>query len=79
MEGPGWNLHHLSLLKRFNITERVGFVLQGLFQNVFNHPHFRFPNANITQTAQVAEITRTRSSREKDAKREIFIRARIEF
>ena len=79
LEGPGWNLHHLSLLKRFNITERVGFVLQGLFQNVFNHPHFRFPNANITQTAQVAEITRTRSSREKDAKREIFIRARIEF
>ena len=69
----------MSLLKRFNITERVGFVLQGLFQNVFNHPHFRFPNLNISRPAQVAQIARTRSSREKDAKREIFIRARIEF
>ena len=43
LEGPGWNLHHLSLLKRFNITERVGFVLQGLFQNVFNHPALPLP------------------------------------
>lgn len=79
LEGPGWNVHHLNLIKKFNVTERVGLVLQGLFQNVFNHPHYRFPNANITQASRVAQVTATRASREKDAKREVFLRIRIEF
>jgi len=79
LEGPGWNLHHLSLIKKFNVTERVGLVFQGMMQNLFNHPHFRFPNSNITQASQVAQVTRTRSSREKDAKREIMLRIRLEF
>jgi hypothetical protein len=79
LEGPGWNLHHLNLIKKFSITERLQVVFQGLFQNLLNHPHYRFPNSNITQASQVAQVTRTRSSREKDAKREVFLRIRIEF
>lgn len=79
LEGPGWNLHHLSLIKKFSVTERVGLVFQGMMQNLFNHPHFAFPNNNITQTAQVGNVTSTRSSREKDARREIMLRIRVEF
>ncbi|MCB9383117.1 MAG: TonB-dependent receptor [Bryobacterales bacterium] len=77
--GPGWNLHHFTLLKRFPITERVAFNLQGMFQNVFNTPHYNFPGANISQASQVGIITSTRNSREKDGNREIIIRGRIEF
>ncbi|MBI1355490.1 MAG: hypothetical protein GC160_14185 [Acidobacteria bacterium] len=77
--GPGWNLHHLTLLKRFPIKERMTFNIQGMFQNVFNTPHYSFPAANISQPTQVGIITSTRSSREKDGNREILIRASIDF
>ena len=79
LEGPGWNLHHISMLKRFSITEQVQFQLQGLFQNLFNHAHFSNPAANISRPGQVAIITSTRGGREVAAHREIFIRGAIEF
>jgi len=79
LQGPGWNLHHATLLKRFPITEKVSFRIQGMFQNIFNTPHYQFPAANISQPGQVGIITNTRSSREKDANREILIRGSIDF
>jgi hypothetical protein len=79
LEGPGWNLHHVGLLKRFNVTERVTFMLQGLLQNVANHPHYAFPNSNISQSGQVGIITSTKGGREVAAHRDIFIRGAIEF
>lgn len=48
LEGPGRNVHHLSLAKKFPITERFNFELMGAATNLFNHPHFLFPNSNVT-------------------------------
>jgi hypothetical protein len=48
LEGPGRNVHHLSLSKTFKITERFNFNLMGAATNLFNHPHFLFPNSNVT-------------------------------
>jgi hypothetical protein len=82
LEGPGLNLHHLSLIKDFPVTERVKFVLQGMFTNVFNHPHFDFPNANITVPNSVArafQLREGRGGREMSGPRNIQLRFRIEF
>ena len=83
LEGPGWNLHHLGMLKRFNITENVTFMLQGLFQNLPNHPHYRNPAANISRSGQVGIITGTKGGtsggRERASNRFIFLRGAIEF
>lgn len=82
LEGPGLNLHHLSVVKEFPITERWKFVFQPSIANIFNHPHYAFPASNITVPGQVARITGHQGGgapREKSAWREITLRARIEF
>ena len=48
LEGPGRNLHHMSLAKTFRFTERFSFDLMGAATNLFNHPHFAFPNTNVS-------------------------------
>ncbi|MEJ7605633.1 MAG: hypothetical protein WKF37_05070 [Bryobacteraceae bacterium] len=80
LEGPGLNLHHLSAIKNFRVTERVRFV-PGNFTNVFNTPHFDFPNANISVPASVGRV-RLRDGlggREMSGPRNIQFRFRIEF
>jgi hypothetical protein len=36
-----------SLIKRFAITERVGADFRAEFFNLFNHPQFGLPNADL--------------------------------
>jgi hypothetical protein len=82
LEGPGLNLHHLSAIKRFNITERVNFVLQGNFTNIFNTPHFDWPNANISVPASVGRVFQLREGlggREQSGPRQVQFRFRVEF
>ncbi|MBK9168499.1 MAG: carboxypeptidase regulatory-like domain-containing protein [Bryobacterales bacterium] len=82
LQGPGMNLHHLSLIKEFALTERVMFNFQGMFSNVFNTPHFAFPNTNITVPGQVSRIGAMMGGdggRERSASREILGRFRIDF
>lgn len=82
LEGPGLNLNHLSAIKRFQITERVHFVLQGNFTNIFNHSHFDWPNFNISVPANVARVYQLREGlggREMSGPRNIQFRFRIEF
>jgi len=58
LERPGLHLHHLSLTKNFKITERfnVEYVLAA--SNIFNHPTFAPPPANISapRPAQITSI-----------------------
>ena len=82
LEGPGLNVHHLSAIKRFKITERWQFVYQAQISNIINHPNFSFPYANISVPGQVAQIYQLPAGgdpREKSAGREILMRFRIEF
>ncbi|MBV9304199.1 MAG: carboxypeptidase regulatory-like domain-containing protein [Acidobacteriaceae bacterium] len=40
LHGPHQTFNDMSLSKRFPITERIHFILQGEFLNIFNHPVF---------------------------------------
>lgn len=56
--GPGrWNWD-MSLFKNFVIKEQTRFELRAEAFNIFNHPQFGQPNANIGN-AQVGQITST--------------------
>jgi hypothetical protein len=82
LEGPGLNLHHLSAVKEFRITERLQFVLQSMITNIFNHPHFDFPNSNVSVPANVARVAQLREGgggREMSGARQVQFRFRIEF
>ncbi|HET8547545.1 MAG TPA: carboxypeptidase-like regulatory domain-containing protein [Bryobacteraceae bacterium] len=82
LEGPGLNLHHLSAIKEFHITERLQFVLQSMVTNIFNHSHFDFPNANISVPASVGRVFQLREGaggREMSGARQVQFRFRVEF
>lgn len=82
LEGPGLNLHHLSVVKEFRVTERLRVNYQAMVTDIFNTPHYTFPNSNITVTGQVARIFGLQGGgapREKSASREVQMRLRIEF
>jgi hypothetical protein len=82
LEGPGLNLHHLSAIKEFRVTERLHFVLQSMITNIFNHPHFDFPNANISVPASVGRVSQLREGgggREMSGARQVQFRFRVEF
>ncbi|MCC6589470.1 MAG: TonB-dependent receptor [Bryobacterales bacterium] len=83
LQGPGLNLHHLALTKDFPITERWKVILQGSINNIFNHPHYNYPNANISVPGQVGQLFQTQEgggqAREVSDARHVFLRLRIEF
>lgn len=82
LEGPGLNLHHLSAIKQFRLGERWRFVLQGNFTNIFNRPHFDWPNSNISVPQSVGRVFRLREGlggREMSGPRNIQFRFRVEF
>ncbi|MBI3679492.1 MAG: TonB-dependent receptor [Acidobacteria bacterium] len=76
LEGPAFNLQHMSLAKTLDITERFKFTITSAFANVFNHPNFWFPAANISVPGSVGRI----SGQPEGAKgRHIELRGRIDF
>lgn len=78
LEGPGRNLHHLSLAKTFKFTERFSFDLMGAATNLFNHPHFAFPNANVSvPSGGVITTAYSYFGADKAAARRLEIRGRI--
>lgn len=78
LEGPGRNVHHLSLSKTFKITERFNFNLMGAATNLFNHPHFLFPDSNISvPSGGVINAAYNYFGADKAAARRIEIRGRI--
>jgi outer membrane receptor protein involved in Fe transport len=76
LEGPGYNMHHLSVAKTFPITERVQFTFTAAVSNVFNHPNFLPPAANISSPGTVGVVD---SLAEGAKSRRIQLRGRIDF
>lgn len=60
LEGPGLNLHHLSLIKNFPVNERFNLEYVAGISNLFNHPHFQFPRNNISASG-AGQITANRN------------------
>jgi hypothetical protein len=80
LEGPGLHAHNVTLLKKFQLTERLRFDLMALVSNLFNHPNFLFPVADIsTSGAGVIGETHGLYSGERAGPRMIEIRGRIQF
>jgi hypothetical protein len=49
----------LAVSKYFSLTERIRMQFRANFANVFNHPNFALPAANISAPATVGQITAT--------------------
>ncbi len=81
LEGPGMNVHNVTLLKDFRLTERLRFDYMALFGNIFNHPNFMLPASNISVPGQAGTISQTPDlySGERAGPRMIEMRARIRF
>jgi hypothetical protein len=76
LEGPGYHMHHISLAKSFNLTERFRFTLTAAAANAFNHPNFARPSANISSPGSVGVVSGLRAGA---PARSMEIRGRIDF
>jgi hypothetical protein len=78
--GQGINVHHLSLAKKFALTERLSTTFTGAISNLFNHPHFNNPLSNISNpnpgrfTSVVADY-----NPEKQTSRHVSLKLRVEW
>lgn len=56
--GPGLNVHHLALVKRFKVGERYSVTYNAGISNIFNRPHFKPPLNDITtpDVGQLVEV-----------------------
>ena len=78
--GQGLNVHHMSLVKRFKLTERFSTTFTGAISNLFNKPHFNNPLTNISApdpgrfTSVVPDY-----NPEKQTSRHISLKLRVEF
>jgi hypothetical protein len=80
LQGPGIHVHHLSLVKRFQISERLGISYTVGASNVFNHPHFSNPRNNISTPDTGSLFTGIADyEQEKHAARRFQMKLRIEF
>ncbi len=80
LEGYGINVQHLSLAKRFRITERLSTTFTGAFSNLMNHPHYQAINTNISNpNPGMFTGTRPNYEPEKQSFRQIDLKLRVEF
>jgi len=84
LEGPGLHVHHLTVSKRHRITERLSLQTMLAISNLFNHPNFHFPAANISAPGAAGVISSTYGggddfNLEKAANRRMEVRVRLEF
>jgi hypothetical protein len=62
LRGPGWQNWDMNLQKTTTWRERYHLELRADSFNVFNHPNFATPSANITNTSTVGTISSTAGS-----------------
>jgi TonB dependent receptor-like, beta-barrel len=78
--GQGINAHHLSLAKRFRLSERFMFTFTGALSNLFNHPHFNNPRNNISNpNPGKFESVVPDYNPEKQTNRRVMLKLRLEF
>jgi hypothetical protein len=80
LEGKGVNLHHLTLSKHFQLTERFRLTYTGAISNVFNTPHFLGMRTNVS-AAGAGELTSLggRLAPERGSHRHANMQLRLEF
>lgn len=81
LTGQPLNTHHVSIAKRFRIRERLSYTFTAAVSNVFNHPAFNAPLANIS-VAGVGAFTSTVGvfqSNERAGARQMTLKGRFEF
>lgn len=76
LEGPGLHQHHVSLGKRFKLSERFGIQYILAASNVFNHPNFTLPSSNISVPGSFGIVS---GIRDYAFHRAMEMRLRIEF
>jgi TonB dependent receptor len=76
LEGPGLQEHNLTISKTFKATERLRLNYSAAIQNLFNHPNFWNPSANISAPQTVGVISSTRSY---VGPRQIMMRLKVDF
>ena len=76
LEGPGRHEHDVTILKRFSITERLGFTFATAITNIFNHPNFNNPSSNISVPGSVGVVSSTKAYA---PCRQIMMRFRLDF
>jgi hypothetical protein len=59
VRGPGAWQEDLSLEKRFVVNERLNFQFRAEAFNIFNHPEFSAPQADISSTSNFGQILTT--------------------
>jgi hypothetical protein len=79
--GPPMRNLDLAVLKDFRIRERVVLQFDGNFGNIFNHPNFGNPTANISTPATGSTITATLGNylQGSPAARAIYFMLRLKF
>jgi hypothetical protein len=76
LEGPGYHMHHISMAKSVDLTERFKFTFTAAAANAFNHPNFAVPASNISTPGSVGIVSGLRSGA---PARAIEMRGRIDF
>jgi len=76
LEGPGLNEHNLTFLKKFHLYERLSLTYMASITNLFNHPNFSTPSANISVPGSVGVISSTKSYA---PNRQMVMRIRLDF
>ena len=59
LQGPGLNSHGLTASKGFRLKERLGLRIMVAISDLFNHPNFLFPSANVSVPASAGVISGT--------------------
>jgi hypothetical protein len=57
LTGPALSTVNLSLGKTFNSREGMGLTIRADADNVFNHPSFALPNANLPGTSNISNTS----------------------
>jgi hypothetical protein len=77
--GPGLNVHHLALVKRFKVGERFTLTYNAGISNIFNHPHFQPPLNTINEPDAGALVASPDWNPEKTNSRRMQMQLRIEW
>jgi hypothetical protein len=56
LQAPGLQAHYLTAAKRFSLTERITLQYLAAISNLFNHPNFATPVADISAPGSVGKI-----------------------
>jgi len=79
LEGPGFNVQHAALSKRFVLKEGTTLKFQISANNVFNHTNLGLPNADLGSPSKVGKITGTRGTLENGGPRSMLLEMRLMF